>query len=96
MTERLKISNCRLSPSALLHSAARLKTRANRMHAIEDVSVSARVPLLCHRCALLFLSQPSGSEKVGTLMLPPLDSHAAAGCDASSLRSSCVCVCVSP
>lgn len=40
------------------------KTRENRMHAIEDVS--ARVPLLCHRCALLFLSQPSGSEKVGT------------------------------
>lgn len=76
--------------SVILHSTARLKWEY-LIHTIEHVSVSARGPLLCHRCALLFLSQPSGSEKVGTLMCLPLISMLQLGVTLAHLKK-CVCV----
>lgn len=70
------------------------KTRESLIHTIEHVSVSAREPLLCHRCVLLFLSQPSGSEKVGTLTRLFLIPTLKLGVTLAHLEALCVCVLV--
>lgn len=69
--------------------------RASFTHPFEHVS--ARVPLLCDSCALLFLSQPSGIEKVGALMCLPLIPMMHLGTTLARLEACvlvCACVCV--
>lgn len=55
------------------------------------LNMSARVPLLCLRCSLLFFSQPSGIEKVGALICLPLIPTMHLGATLAHLEA-CVCV----